>query len=186
MSAQQSDRGEEGADYKAAKDRLIARVRPVFEQGSQRTKDYQARRKELRAVAGELEKLADRVELGPAWADLEEAYTQASSELPGLKGVAWSMRALAEAARGAADGVGDPRAQPLLPWCAQVFLHLQHRHGRSLPKNYTLDPVVGEFADLLTCAAGEERGVDRALALLKEAGKTFDPWMPPEGFDEIA
>lgn len=173
------------AGYEAAKRRLVECLRPAFVLVPGRAARFKAMRKELGAVADALLELADRVESGAAWSDLEEAFGRPPDEPAGTKGVAWSMRRLADAAHEAATGYGDPRAQPWLPWAALVFLHLRHRYRLPMPTNYTLHPAVGEFAELLAQACGAERGVDRALALLKDARKVFDPHMPPAGFEEI-
>lgn len=181
--------------YAAARRRLVERLSAVYASAASaearaaaakaRADRHRAKRDELRAVAKDLqqlaERLAERIDAGAAWSELEQAFGGQARAL----GVVGTLRELSEQARHAADDIGDPRALPLLPWAALVFLHLRYRYGLAHPTTYVGHPAVEEFADVLAAASGEERGVDRALTLLKGARRAFDPHMPPEGIGDI-
>lgn len=194
-----NERAAEMTAYEAAKARLLGRIRSSAARGSvERADRIRQERAELAGlarslddIASQLRALADRLEDGPAWSALEDAIEQ-SGEPGRIKAIAWSMRNLASDAgamlavtQSVASTLPDPRASPFLPYAAEVFLHLRYRHGLDLPTNYNFHPAVQEFADLLTDGLGAERGVDRALSLLKAARKAFDPKLPPSGMEDF-
>jgi hypothetical protein len=174
--------------YREGLQRLAAAVRRgIGTEG--KAERFKARRGELNSLAADLRALAWRVQDGPAWLDLESQLEAADKDqLSGaqqLQRLNGAMLEAAEAAEAAAGSYKDPRTLPVLPWAALVFLHLRQRHGVVLPTNYVGHEGVVEFAGVLTDAKGSEVGCDRALTLLKAARAEFDPWMPPEGSDEV-
>lgn len=151
---------------------------------------YRARRAQLQRLSDDLRGLADGVESGPCWADLEaEVEQQHQDPAAGaqqLRQLAALMRETAAAAESAVEHYKDPRTQPILPWAALVFLHLRWRHRLPPPTTYVGHEAVIEFAQLLADAKGQrDIGADRALTLLKAAAQAFDQWMPPAGSEEV-
>lgn len=132
-------------------------------------------RNELLEVARQLDTVANRVESGPAWSELEDAY-------PSIKGMIGRMRDLAAAAVDTADALRDPRARPWLQHAALLYLHVRYSFGQGRPSH---SPKGAEELGRLLSLAGSPRSPDRVLSLLKAAMADFDPHIPTPGLGDL-
>lgn len=168
------------ATYEAAIGRLEAWLARAYKRPpKEKAAGAAALKKELQAIERAAKELADRVEFGPAAFELDDA----AGRVPDARAVLAGLRSLANAAGEARAAVLDPRRLPQAELAALVFLHLRKKYGKPMPTQYAENPVVAEFAELLTRASGAERGTDRALTLLKGALAGFNS---AEGLELVA
>lgn len=170
-------------DYEQARQRLLGVMTRCAEAQLRRAWSPTPVRAELSSLARELRQLADRVEAGPAWSELEDYADQATGRRH-TKGAVRTMAELADLAEEAAAALPDARARPWLAECALLYLHVRYRCGLGAPSLYDEGPDVVEFGRLLT-EAGAPKSMQRVRGLLAAALRGFDPQLPPPGLSEL-
>lgn len=185
-------------DYRASLQGLSERIRAMREEMRETEWRPTEEEEQLRSVATDLERMADRIGTDPLLRlkrtfDAGETGETGPDGQPGapreprtgrFEVLRMQMRALAETARMEAESMIDPRRREYLDFCADVFLHIRYECEIPRPDLSDKSDAVADFASVCE-RAGVMLSRKRLRELLDDALRRFDSCEIPDGLARI-